>query len=112
MAKQSKQSGKKMGELAKSLSVPALKVTQGTHAFYVFIMKASILWPLVSINRREEDEDRGYQRVLSTARTSAVAEHIRSGNPIPNSVLIALDKATYGPKPAGSRYQLVRMWAG
>lgn len=95
MAKKSKQSEKKTGELAKSLSVPALEVTQGGHKFYVFTMKASVLWPLISINRREEDEDRGYQRVLSTARTSAVAEHIRAGNPIPNSVLVALDRATY-----------------
>ena len=98
MAKQSKQSGKKTGELSKGLSVRSLKVTQGAHVFYVFNMKASVLWPLVSINRREEDEDRGYQRVLSTARTGAVAEHIRAGNPVPNSVLIALDKATYSAK--------------
>jgi DGQHR domain-containing protein len=95
VAKQIKRSGKKTGQLSKSLSVPALKVVQGAFTFYVFVLKASVLWPLVSINRREEDEDRGYQRVLSTARTAAVAEHIRAGNPIPNSVLVAFDKATF-----------------
>jgi DGQHR domain-containing protein len=98
MAKSSKQSGKKTGQLNKTLSVPALRVTQGVHVFYAFTLKASVLWPLVSINRREEDEDRGYQRVLSTARTSAVATHIRGGNPLPNSVLIALDRAAYNNK--------------
>jgi DNA sulfur modification protein DndB len=95
VAKQTKQSGKKTGQLSKSLSLGALRVIQGAFTFYVFVVKASVLWPLVSINRREEDEDRGYQRVLSTARTAAVAEHIRAGNPIPNSVLVALDKATF-----------------
>lgn len=93
--KPAKQSGKKTGSLASSIIVPATKVHQGEHEFYVFVMKASKLWPMVSINRRLEDEDRGYQRVLSTSRTAAVASHIKSGNPIPNSVLIALDKAIY-----------------
>lgn len=93
--KPAKQSGKKTGRLAQSLTVSALEIKQGDHTFYAFVIKASKLWPLVSINRRAEDEDRGYQRVLSTSRTAAVANHIKSGRPVPNSVLVALDKATY-----------------
>jgi DGQHR domain-containing protein len=90
-----KQSGKKTGGLKQEISIPALKVTQGDHVFYAFVIKASKLWPMISINRREEEEDRGYQRVLSTARTSAVAKHIKAGNPIPNSILISLDAGKY-----------------
>jgi DGQHR domain-containing protein len=93
--KPSKQTGVKRGELATPLAVPALRVVQGENQFYIFTIKASRLWPIVSINRRAETEDRGYQRVLSNARVEAVANHIRSGRPIPNSVLVALDSATF-----------------
>lgn len=87
----------KHGALPGDLVIPALCIKQDKHTFYVFGLKASVLWPMVSINRRSETEDRGYQRVLSTARVAAVANHIKSRNPLPNSVLIALDKAIYDP---------------
>jgi DGQHR domain-containing protein len=91
----SKQVGVKKGTLKKGLDVRALRIKQGGNTFYAFTLKASKLWPMVSINRRSETEDRGYQRVLSNARVEAVANHIRSGRPIPNSVLVSLDGATY-----------------
>lgn len=93
--KPAKQTGVKQGQAEKPLAVKALKINQGQFEFYVFSMKASQLWPLISINRRSETEDTGYQRVLSNARVEAVANHIRSGQPVPNSVLIALDHGTY-----------------
>ena len=96
--KPSKQIGLKAGKLDGPLEVPALKVEQGDNAFYVFKLKASELWPVVSINRRSETEDRGYQRVLSNARVKAVADHIKSGRPVPNNILIALDKAAFDDK--------------
>lgn len=96
MAKRpSKQAGPKVGQLEAAIAVPAIRVTQGDAEFYVFKIKASRLWPMVSINRRSETEDRGYQRVLSNARVEAVANHIRAGRPLPNSILIALDKAKF-----------------
>lgn len=93
--KSSKQADIKNGGLPISLTVPALRIEQGDHLFYAFTLKASQLWPIISINRRSETEDRGYQRVLSNARVEAVANHIRSGRPVPNSVLISLDSASY-----------------
>ncbi|TIR20895.1 MAG: DGQHR domain-containing protein [Mesorhizobium sp.] len=96
MAKRpSKQSGHKAGALSAQITVPAFEVKQGDVEFFVFKLLASRLWPMVSINRRSETEDRGYQRVLSNARVEAVANHIRAGRPLPNNVLIALDKATF-----------------
>ena len=93
--KPSKQVDPKKGALRTSLSVPAIRVCQGNHSFYAFTLKASELWPMVSINRRSETEDRGYQRVLSNSRVESVATHIRNGNPLPISVLVALDKASF-----------------
>jgi DGQHR domain-containing protein len=63
---------------------------------------------MLSINRRLEGKDEGYQRVLSNARVSAVANHIRSGQPIPNTILVGLDAAKFNKRtsnltiPAGS----------
>lgn len=96
--KPSKQVGPKQGALPQSLVLPALRIVQGDSTFYAFTLKASQLWPMVSINRRSETEDRGYQRVLSNARVEAVANHIRTGRPVPNSVLISLDGAKFDEK--------------
>ena len=93
-----KQSEKKTGGLKSPINVAAFEVIQGSHRFYVFKLRASTLWKFVSINRRAEEKDEGYQRVLSTSRLEAVARHIIEGNPLPNSVLIALEGATYSPQ--------------
>lgn len=90
-----KQQGKKPGSLKRPASFQAFPVKQGRLTFYVFKAKATQLWRFLSINRRLEEKDVGYQRVLSNARVAAVAAHIRSGKPIPNSLLIALDNAQY-----------------
>lgn len=108
MAKPAKQTGKKTGTVKKSVNFKATEVTQGQNKFYMFKAKASELWSMLSINRRLEEKDEGYQRVLSNARVSAVANHIRSGQPIPNTILIGLDGAKYSSRtasitiPAGS----------
>lgn len=93
----SKQSGLKRGENKTPLNLEAIEITQGDVKFYAFKIKASVLWPMVSINRRAETEDRGYQRVLSMGRVKAVSDHINAGRPLPNSVLIALDEAKWNP---------------
>src|SRR5215217_2145245 len=90
-----KQTGKKTGVLRKAETFSAIEVQQGRSTFYVFKARASQLWSFLSINRRLEKKDEGYQRVLSNARVAAVASHIRSGKPIPNSILVALDGATF-----------------
>ena len=93
--KPAKVSTAKSGALSSDLVIPAVKLKQGSTELYLFTLSASKLWDLVSINRRSEDEDRGYQRVLSNSRVAAVSEHIVEGRTIPTSVVIALDNATF-----------------
>lgn len=106
--KPAKQSDPKSGGLDEPLTVSAVPIRQGKHTFYVFSLDASTLWKFVSISRRHEMKDEGYQRVLSTSRVDAAARYIQDGNPIPNSVLLALDGASFEEKtneltiPAGS----------
>lgn len=96
--KPAKQLGLKSGSVSQPITVAALRIEQNGMEFFVFGLRASVLWPMVSINRRSETEDKGYQRVLSHARVEAVANHIKLKHPIPNSVLIALDQATYNKR--------------
>lgn len=78
---------------AESISFPCITVTQGATTLALFSASAAEVWKIVSINRREPDKDKGYQRILSPARIGSIARYVRSGNPIPTSVLIAFDKA-------------------
>lgn len=90
-----KQSEKKRGTLTNQLMVDCFEVVQGNEKLYVFSMNASELWNIVSINRRDADKNEGYQRVLPNSRVKAVASYINNGNAIPNSILVAFDKAEY-----------------
>jgi DGQHR domain-containing protein len=89
------QSGKKVGKLPTSRSFQAVPIRQGNHTLYSFSEKASGLWSFVSINRREENKDEGYQRVLSNSRVRAVADYILARNIIPGSIIIALDEGSF-----------------
>ncbi len=80
-----------MAAMSKTISVGYTSMKQGKHELYLFTMPADILWGRVKINRREEDKDTGYQRTLSASRVNAIAKYVRSGNPIPLSVLLSLD---------------------
>ena len=93
--KQARQSEKKTGGLEQELSVEALPITQGAHTFYVFVLDAKTLWSFVSISRRHDEKDEGYQRVLSNSRVDSAVKFIEAGEPIPNSILLALEGAAY-----------------
>lgn len=56
---------KHTGELKAPSTFNALKVTQSANNLYLFTASASLLFAMLSINRRAEDKDEGYQRVLS-----------------------------------------------
>jgi DGQHR domain-containing protein len=78
--------------------VTAVKVEQGKLTFYLFAMKASQLWDLVTINQRIEGKEEGYQRVLSPGRVKAVSRYIDSGGAIPGSIIASFDKLSYDTK--------------
>lgn len=65
---------------------------QNGYDLYLFFADAKELFQCVSINKKEEDEDGGYQRAASPARTRAIGRFIDAGNPLPLSLLINLEK--------------------
>ena len=76
-----------------TLEVPVMWLKQGDIELACFVMNAKKLWNIVTINKRDPDKDKGYQRALSSSRISAISRYIDKKNPIPNSVLISLEKA-------------------
>lgn len=79
---------------ARKLNFNCITFKQGDAMLALFVASAKKLWQIVDINRKAEDKDEGYQRVLSPARAKKIADFIEKGNVLPTSVLISFDKAT------------------
>jgi DGQHR domain-containing protein len=65
---------------------------------FLFPISAKTLWSLVQINQRQEDKDKGYQRVFSESRINKISKYLDGGNAIPGAILISFDKAKFIPK--------------
>jgi hypothetical protein len=92
--------GPKKGKIQKDLEIPCFEFRQGKYKLYSFVLDAKTAWNIFSISRMTDDdkeEDFGYQRILSPARLSNIAKYITSGKPIPNSILVSLDKGHFNP---------------
>jgi DGQHR domain-containing protein len=90
--------GPKKGRIQKEVEFPCLEFTQGRQKLYAFVLDAKIAWAAFSISRmtdEDKEEDFGYQRILSPARLSNITKYIASGKPIPNSILVSLEKGHY-----------------
>jgi DGQHR domain-containing protein len=87
--------GKKSGELASPLTVNAISVQQGPNELFLFKSPASVLFDALSINRKVEDKDEGYQRALSSSRVQSLKRFITEKNPVPGAIVVCLDKADY-----------------
>lgn len=74
---------------------PCIKLRQDGHDLFLFTCPAKELWQLVQVNRKVEDKEDGYQRVLSEARARKIAAFVDEGNMLPLSVLISFDAAKY-----------------
>jgi DGQHR domain-containing protein len=89
--------GKQSGAVKQTLKFVASEVNQGGHKVYLFKAKASVLYASLSINRRIEKKDEGYQRVLSVSRVQAITRHITQKKPIPTAIIVCFDHATFDP---------------
>lgn len=103
MAKAAKISAPKDGNLQKSISVPSIGIKQFGCQMCLFSMKASVLWDISSINRRDSDKDKGYQRALSSVRVKSVTEYISAKNPITTSILVSIPAGKFDAKTSTLR---------
>ena len=56
------------------LRFPCVTFKQGDLELVSFIAQSSTLWKILEINRRDEDKDKGYQRVFSPSRLKSIAK--------------------------------------
>lgn len=85
-----------MAKIAKKVEhilIPCVEFQQNNRTLYLFNEDAKKMWQILSINRKIENKDEGYQRALSQSRVKAISKYIDSGFIIPQSLLISLDKA-------------------
>lgn len=82
-------------KVAAPLSFPAIPVVQSGMTLYLFREKASKLFACISINRRVEDKDEGYQRALSPSRVDSIKRYIKGKHVIPGAIIVSFDTATY-----------------
>jgi DGQHR domain-containing protein len=90
--------GPKKGKISKAIEISCFQFKQGKYNLYAFVIDAITAWEIFSISRMtddDDDEDFGYQRILSPSRLSNITKYITSGKPIPNSIIISIDEAKY-----------------
>jgi len=92
---QSNVTTKQSGAVKHPLVVSALEVVQSATNLYLFKARASVLFDALSINRRVEDKDEGYQRALSVSRVRSIANYIKAKRAIPGAIVVSLDKAVF-----------------
>ncbi|WP_346316530.1 DGQHR domain-containing protein [Chitinophaga sp. YIM B06452] len=75
------------------LEFPCHTFLQGDKTLVFFSADPKVMWQVLSINRKVEDKNEGYQRALSQSRVGAISRFIDSGNYLPQSLLISLDNS-------------------
>ncbi len=81
--------------MAKLIRTKIIPFKQGDINLIFFCLSASDLWKSFSINRRVENKDEGYQRILSSSRVSKIAKYIDNNNSLPLNILVSLEKGKY-----------------
>lgn len=95
MTKKKKVTQKHTGTVLQAIKLPAIEVTQSGNKLYMFAAKASMLYGALSINRRIEGKDEGYQRTLSASRVRSITNYIKQKRAIPGSIIVSFDNAKF-----------------
>lgn len=99
---------KHTGSTPRRSRVDAIELLQSSTKLYLFKAKASTLYNSLSINRRVEGKEEGYQRALSVSRVQSITRFVTSRKVLPGAIIVTLDGATYNSRtkkltlPAGS----------
>jgi DGQHR domain-containing protein len=75
------------------LEFPCMTFKQNDQEIAFFTADPMKMWDVLSINRKIEDKNEGYQRSLSQSRVGSISRFIDNENYLPQSLLITLDNA-------------------
>lgn len=71
-------------------SYAAVLLTQGEHRFYQLAMPSDVLGACTFVSTRDEDPDKGFQRLLDEKRAKEIAAYLDTGHgTIPTSVILS-----------------------
>jgi len=91
-------------------SISAVLVTQGKHKFYTLTMFSDVLARTCFVTTREEDQEKGFQRVLDQKRAQQIADYIDTGfGTIPCSIVLSAQEDaefTYDSKAKTVEFKL------
>lgn len=59
---------------------------------YVTVMNAKEIFKISKVSRVEEENDEGYQRLLSDRRVKDISQYLESGNIIPGAIVLSAQK--------------------
>lgn len=81
--------------MARTVSVLATECTQNNRTFYSTVISSEILKQICFISRRDEDPQKGFQRLLNKSRARNIASYLDEHNGvIPSAIILsAQDKA-------------------
>ncbi|MFS0788644.1 DGQHR domain-containing protein [Shouchella sp. 1P09AA] len=76
--------------MAKNIVVPAIECKQNNNTFYTTIMTSDDLKEVCFITRRNEDNDKGFQRLLNKSRAKDIARYLdEKKGTIPSSIILS-----------------------
>lgn len=69
------------------------QVTQGNHKFYTCTIPSDVLAKCCFVTTRDDDPEKGFQRILDKKRASEIANYIDSGfGTIPSAIILSAQK--------------------
>ncbi len=76
--------------MAKTVSIPAIECTQNNKSFYSLIVSSNILKEVCFISRRDDDNKKGFQRLLNETRAKDIARYLdHDQGVIPSSIILS-----------------------
>jgi DGQHR domain-containing protein len=78
------------------MNIPAIKLEQNGKIFYLFTMRAKLIYQRFAVSRRIDDKEAGYQRSFSKTRINQIKKYVDKDKGIlPNSILVNIDEGKY-----------------
>ncbi|MGC3792248.1 DGQHR domain-containing protein [Priestia aryabhattai] len=76
--------------MAKNIAISAMKCKQNNQTFYTTVLSSKDLKEICFISRRNEDGDKGFQRLLNKSRAKDIAKYLdEKKGVIPSSIILS-----------------------
>jgi DGQHR domain-containing protein len=84
-----------MTKVAEYIAAPAIEILQNGQKLYLCALPAKTLSDVASVNKRDPEEDTGYQRLFTPSHVVSIRKYFESGKCIPVSMLVTFKGAKF-----------------